>query len=249
MNKSRASNMKQLSGNIYKLTFKTDDCSFTGPGQYAVIKIGNICRPYQVCDYDSKRFSIVFRSDDEGGRELSQLEPGAEVETITGLGSGFDVDGIPDNSVLAADSMGIPEMLELARCLLTRGKRFKAVLGYRTKEEIYLVDSFRSICSELEVLTLDGSNGREGTVSDVIRSASYVCAGGSPEMLRSLAAKTDDGQFSLSELMQMMPDEETNYDLSVDEITRRCMKEGPVFDKNTIDWEKLKDVRLSKSAY
>jgi len=242
MKKSVAAQITQLSGDIYKLTFYNNENSFSAPGQYAVIEYGDVCRAYQVCDYDSRRFTIVFSTEEEGGKELANIAPGTEVGSITGQGCGFDVDSVPDNTILAADSSGIPEMLELARCLITRGRKFKAVLGYETKNSIYMVDSFRNICSELEVLTLDGSNGREGKVSDVIRNASYVCASGSPQMLRALAEKTENGQFSLSEMLQTKPETAEDCDLSSDDRIRRCMIEGPVFNKNNINWDRLGEV-------
>ena len=130
-------------------------------------------------------------------------------------------------------------MLELARCLLTRGKSFKAVLGYDTKSDIYMVESFRTICNEIEVLTLDGSNGREGTAADVIRDANYVCASGSLQMLKKLVLRCSQGQFSLSN--QMLTTSEPEGELIVP--TRlgdtSSINDGPVYDKNEIRWNEM----------
>lgn len=249
MSKSKVFHKKELAPDIYKMTFETDACKFTCPGQYVLIKTCGECRPYQMCDYDSDRFTIVFRADDKFGKELASLEYGDEVDTLTGLGKGFDVDAIVDDCVLVADAMGIAEMLELSRALLMRGKRFKLVLGYSSKDTIFMVDSFRNICNQLEVLTLDGSNGREGMASDAVRKADYVCASGSPAMLKALSRKTEDGQFSLSTMMHISRESNGDFDVGTFSGLVRCSEEGPVFDKNQIDWEALSLDRWSRSTY
>jgi dihydroorotate dehydrogenase electron transfer subunit len=157
----------------------------------------------------------------------------------TGLGNGYDVDLIPDGTILAADEDGIPEMLGLARELLMHGKNCRLVLGYSSKKDIFMLDAFRNLVNEIEVLTIDGSNGREGTPSDAIRKADYVCASGSAEMLRKLAAKTEDGQFSVSCAVVVVSADYSDCNLqTVDGIVNSC-DEGPVFDKNAVIWDSL----------
>jgi len=141
---------------------------------------------------------------------------------------------------LVADDLGIPEMLGLARSLLMRGIRCRLILSYPSKNDIYMLESFRNLVNEIEVLTLDGSNGREGRASDAVRHAGYICAGGSLGMLRSLADKADEGQFSLSSTVLA---ESADYDDCFIETTKGMMNasdDGPVFDKNIIKWDALK---------
>lgn len=224
---------------IHKMTIDMGECDFTLPGQYAMIEAGGMRRPYQVCDFDSNRFTIVFPADGKESKALAEVKPGEEVKVNTGLGNGFDLDRMPDEVCLVADDMGIPEMLGLARGLLMRGIRCKLVLSYPTKKDIYMLESFRNLVNEIEVLTVDGSNGREGKASDVIKDAPYVCAGGSLEMLRELAARSQDGQFSLSSTVLA---ESADYDDCFIETKKgrlNCSDAGPVFDKNIIDWDKI----------
>ena len=239
MGKSRITHKERLARNVYKITFRTDDCRFKRPGQFAMISYDGIIRPFPVCDYDSKRFSVVFRSDREGGDKLLNAEFGTEMDTETGLGNGFDVDAVPDGAYLVADGAGVAEMLELARALLIRGKGFKAVLGYKTKGDIYMTDAFSNICNEMEVLTLDGSNGREGMPADVVRNAEYVCASGSLPMLKALALRCLDGQFSLSNMMLSTADPEGMVTVPTIDGNTSSNSYGPVYDKNEIKWNQL----------
>jgi dihydroorotate dehydrogenase electron transfer subunit len=221
------------------MTFDIGECDFSQPGQYADIEAGGIGGPYQVCDFDSNRFTIVFPVIDRVSEVLAELKPGEEALITTGLGKGFDLDAIPDEVILVADDVGIPEMLGLVRRLVVRGKKCKLILGYSSKDDIYMLDSFTNLVNEIEVLTLDGSNGRQGSAADAVKHAPYVCASGSREMLKDLATKVDEGQFSFSGTVLA---ESTNFDERFIETTEgmlNCGVAGPVFDKNIILWDKI----------
>ncbi|MBR0308342.1 MAG: hypothetical protein IJH92_05570 [Mogibacterium sp.] len=224
---------------IHKMTFDMGECDFRLPGQYAMIEAGGMRRPYQVCDFDSNRFTIVFPADSKESKALASLEPGNEALIETGLGNGFDLDSIPEDVYLVADDLGIPEMLGLSRALLMRGKPCKLVLCYPSKNDIYMLESFRNLVNEIEVLTLDGSNGREGRAQDVVRNVPYVCAGGSFDMLRELAGKSEDGQFSMSSTVLANSADYDDCFIDTTEGRLNCSDAGPVFDKNIIQWEKL----------
>lgn len=224
---------------IHKMTIDTGECDFSLPGQYAMIEAGGMRRPYQVCDFDSNRFTIVFPANGRESSVLAGLAPGDEVLVNTGLGNGFDLEAMPDEVYLVADDMGIPEMLGLARSLLMRGIRCKLVLSYPTKKDIYMLESFRNLVNEIEVLTLDGSNGREGKASDIIRKAPYVCAGGSLDMLRELADRSENGQFSLSSTVLAESDDYDDCFIETKKGRLNCSDAGPVFDKNIIDWDRI----------
>ena len=207
-----------------------------------MIDAGGAVRPYPVCDFDSRRFSVVMRTDEEHASVLINMDIGTELGCLTGLGNGFDVDSVPSGAYIVADSAGVAEMLELARAMLTRGKLFKAVLGYESKDDIFMIESYRNICNEIEILTMDGSNGRQGTPADVIRNAEYVCASGTLPMLEKLVLRCGEGQFSLSN--QMLTTEAPEGALTVptrlgDTIT---INDGPVYDKNEIKWNELESM-------
>lgn len=227
--------------NIHKMTFDMGECDFSLPGQYAMIEAGGVRRPYQVCDFDSNRFTAVFPADGKESMILASLGYGDEIIATTGLGHGFDLDKMPDEVLLVADDLGIPEMKGLARVLLMRGISCKLVLCYPSKNDFYMLDSFRNLVNEIEVLTLDGSNGREGRPADVIRKAPYICASGSLKMLKSLVDKSPEGQYSMSSTILA---ESADYDdcfIDTTEGRLNCSDAGPVFDKNIIRWDLIED--------
>lgn len=190
---------KLLVPDVMKMTFEVEECHFTAPGQYANIRVkdSDLDGDYNMSEYDSKRFTVVYRIFDQASMELALLELGDSVELITGLGNGYSVDDIPSDAVIVADGLGIPQMLGLAKELLMQGKDYRIVLGFPSKDQVFMIPFFQNLCSNIEVLTLDGSNGRQGRADDAIRNVEYVCASGSIEMLDRLSKKAKAGQFNV----------------------------------------------------
>ena len=190
---------KPLVEGILKFTIETAETHFTAPGQYAELRLTDSENEgvFIVSEYDGKRFTTVFKTDGNRYSEISKLELGDKLEVRTGLGNGYDVEAIPDGAVVMADTTGIPQMLGLLRELLMRGKECRLILGYASKDQVFMMPQFRNLCNNIEVLTADGSNGRQGRAYDGIRKAEYVVAAGSVEMLDNLATKADAGQFNL----------------------------------------------------
>ena len=228
-----------LVNNIYKMTFDAGKSGFKKPGQYAMIEARGRRKPYQVCEFDSNRFTIVFDADDEISRDLAGLNIGDEVIIEGGRGTGFATDDTPDEVCIVANGMGVSEMLGVARSMLMKGKKCKTILEYPSKNEIFLLESFKNLVNEIEVVTLDGSNGREGTAVDVVKKDDYVLAGGNLDMLKKLSEKVDEGQFSLGSTILMHSADYDDCFLETSEGRKNCSDDGPVFDKNIINWDSL----------
>lgn len=228
---------ENLVNNIFKMTFNAGESGFKRPGQYAIIEANGRRKPYQVCEFDSNRFTIVFPADDDISRTLSELEHGDEVSIDGGLGTGFSFDDLPQEVCIVANGTGIPEMVGLARSLLMRGKKCKTILEYPSKKDIYLIESFKDLVNEIEIVTLDGSNGREGHSEDMVKASNYVFAAGTLDMLKKLAAKVSEGQFSLGSTVLMHSDDYDDCFIETSEGRKNCSDDGPVFDKSIINWD------------
>lgn len=238
---SRIIENKKLAEGIYKMTLETEESKFTRPGQFAMIGVPGkfLRRPISVCDYDSDRYTIIYKVVGEGTEILSKMEPGEIVDSITGCGNGYDVDAIPDGAYLVAGGIGIPPMLGLMKELIMQGKSAKVVLGFNTKDDFFLIDEFRYLCENIEILTADGSNGRQGFVTDAFARAEYACACGPTGMLKALDPKVEKGQFSLEARMGCGFGACMGCSINTLDGPMRVCKEGPVFDKEIIEWQKL----------
>ena len=238
---SRIIENRQLAGGIYKMTLETKECKFARPGQFAMIGVEGkfLRRPISVCEYDSDRYTIIYKVVGEGTDILSRMLPGEKVNSITGCGNGYDVDAIPDGAYLVAGGIGIPPMLGLMKALVMQGKNANLVLGFNSKNDFFLIEEFRNICGNIDILTADGSNGRKGFVTDAFAHADYACACGPTGMLKALDSKVSRGQFSLEARMGCGFGACMGCSINTLEGPMRVCKEGPVFDKEIIEWQKL----------
>ena len=186
---------KSLTDTVHKITFQSEDINFKSAGQYAVIHHEGENIKVPVAEYDSDRFIVVFKLSDDARRSLSKLELGSSVVVETGVGTGFDVQAIPSGAFLVAEGMGIPPMLGLLRQMLMQGKDCNIILCFPNKPGMFMIEQFRNLCGNIEIITLDGSNGREGHSYDAFRYADYVCAFADAEILEKIKEKSEQSQL------------------------------------------------------
>ena len=65
--------------------------------------------------------------------------------------------------------LGIAPVYPIARELKAAGNTVIGIIGARSKDLLFYEDRMKSVCSELHVMTDDGSKGRKGFVSDLLR--------------------------------------------------------------------------------
>ena len=127
-------------------------------------------------------------------------------------------------------------MYGLAKALVAQGKKPVVVLGFNTEHEVFYEEEFTALGADVKVVTADGSYGLKGFVTDGFDSADYACACGPEPMLKAVAAKAKDGQYSFEARMAcgfggcMGCSCETKYG------AKRICKEGPVLEQVEIIW-------------
>lgn len=144
----------------------------------------------------------------------------------------------------------MPPVRELAKLLgkeaAARGE-FRVLIGFRTKDDMFGIDSFEALGIEPVVATEDGSFGEKGLVTDVMEQMKdpasvnaydfdYVMCCGPEPMLKAVYEHSPDGQFSFEERMGcgfgacMGCSCETKYGY------KRICKDGPILYKDEIKW-------------
>lgn len=239
--KSRILENCKLAEGIYKMTLTAPENDFDAPGQFAMIEVPEkfLRRPISVSSYDDKNYVLIYKVVGDGTEKMSHMEPGQEVESLTGLGNGYDVEAIPEGATLIGGGIGIPPMLGLAKSLREAGKSCKVILGFNTADEMFLVEDFREFTDDITVVTADGSYGQKGFVTDAFDSLVYACACGPLKMLEALDGKVQEGQFSLEARMGCGFGACMGCSIHTKEGSKRVCKEGPVFDKEVLEWETL----------
>ena len=127
--------------------------------------------------------------------------------------------------------------------------RCTAILGFRSGDRVMLEEQFRSVCSQVQVATDDGSYGFHGYVDALVRRElegdrgyDAVLACGPRPMLRNVARAAED--FGVRCLVSM--EERMGCGVGAclvcackmaDGTMKHACKDGPVFDGREVDWD------------
>lgn len=162
---------KKIAADMYQLELHAPEVAkIVKPGQFVIIRVnedgGRI--PLAVADHTKTRITVVFKS----GRlthDLAQMRKGAKVTDLLGpLGNPIEI-GQYGKVILVGTSFGISSLYLLAQALKSEGNKTIAVIGGRSKKDLYWVDRMKKVCDITHVCTEDGTEGRKSSVSDIMR--------------------------------------------------------------------------------
>ncbi len=233
---------ESLTESIYRMRLLGDTQYITSSGQFVNIEVSGhyLRRPISVCDYDSQSFTIIYKVVGQGTAAMSQMEVGAELDILTGLGNGFNADAPCEQPLLVGGGVGVPPLYRLCRDLLAITKNPKVVLGFNTASECFLVNEFEALGVEVVVTTVDGSRGIKGYVTDALPTLSYdyVYSCGPIPMLRALCEASGEvsGEYSFEERMGCGFGACVGCTCKTKYGNKRICKDGPVLKKEEIIW-------------
>lgn len=211
-----------------------------GPGRFVEAAVPGffLRRPFSVCGCEGDELTIVVKLAGRGTEKLLSLEPGAELELLTGLGNGFDLTKCGEAPLLLGGGSGVPPMLYLARELAKLGARPAAALGFGSAGEVFFEREFREVCGEVRVFTADGSHGERGLVTKALGEGySAVCACGPLPMLRAIDEQSRvPAQFSLEARMGCGFGACMGCSVPTVNGYKRVCKDGPILYKEEIVW-------------
>ena len=232
----------RLAPNVFLLDLAGDTSMIQAPGQFCQLQLPGLYlrRPISICDWDENGMTLIYKVVGQGTEVMSQMETGAVLDALNGLGNGYDVNACGERPLVIGGGVGTPPMYGLTRALLRAGKQPQVILGFNTYEEIFLLDEFEDLDVPVTVTTADGSFGVKGFVTDAMEPADsrYVFACGPLPMLKAVYQRSGcpTGQYSLEERMAcgfgacMGCSMETRFG------PKRVCKDGPVFRKEELLW-------------
>lgn len=249
---------KKISGGVYHMSLLGDCSEISKPGQFIDILIDDyfLRRPISIFEHDDEHVEILYRVVGGGTDALSAKASGDILDVLLPLGNGFDVDKCGEHNLLVAGGIGMPPIHELAElfvnespneCSSQGSASFRVLLGFRSADDIFGLDSFRDLGIVPVVATEDGSYGIKGLVTDVMEMMKagtdevdfdydYVFCCGPEPMLKAVYDHSPDGQFSFEERMGcgfgacMGCSCETKYGY------KRICRDGPVLTHDEIIW-------------
>ena len=233
---------EKLTDSVYKMVLSGDTGAITAAGQFVNILIDGLYlrRPISACDYDEKTLTIIYKVVGKGTEAMAKMQPGQNLDILTGLGNGYDLTLAGDKPVLLGGGVGVPPMYNLAKKLIALGKDVKVILGFNTASEIFYENEFKALGCDVTVTTVDGSYGVKGFVTTALEAMDYTyfyTCGPEPMLKAVYKASKTSGQMSFEERMGCGFGACMGCSCKTLTGYKRICKEGPVMKKEEILWE------------
>ena len=235
---------RKLTDDIFELRLEGDLSAVSAPGQFVEIALPNrfLRRPISVADWSPDELLLLVRAVGQGTAELVGAVPGTVFSTLLPLGNGFDIATRGFCPVLVGGGIGIAPLVGLARRMLEAGTSPKLALGFRHAYDAFYLNEFRAMGLAPHVATEDGSLGRKGFVTDILRAelpeVDYVFACGPMPMLKAVHALPglSGGQYSFEARMGCGFGACVGCTIQTLSGPRRVCADGPVFRQEEIPW-------------
>lgn len=242
-------------GNFYEIV-AIGEIEKSYPGQFYMLK-GDwgydplLPRPISVMDedFEKKEISFLIKIVGEGSEKLCRVKRGDIIRGNGPLGRSFPIEEIKkdDRVALIGGGVGVPPLYYALKNLSEKGINVTFFEGAKTKSELLLFDEISSLAKDFEFSTEDGSFGKKGVVTNLIKEEifDYVFTCGPYLMMKGvfeIFEKTSSKCFvSLEERMAcgygvclgcavaIKGDDNSVH------FERACI-EGPVFNARNVVW-------------
>jgi len=223
-------------------------------GQFIVLRIDENGEriPLTIADTDKSKgtVTIVFQEAGKSTRHLGTLKEGDSITDLLGpLGKSTDF-GTAKNIVCVAGGVGIAEIYPEVKEAKEEGKRVTTIIGARNKSLLFFEEELKSKSNEFFVTTDDGSGGRKGFVSDVLKellekdkTIDLVLAVGPVIMMKVISNLTRNyGVKTVVSLNPIMLDATGVWGawrVTGSGKTKFGCVDGPAFDGHQVDFDEL----------
>ncbi len=223
-------------------------------GQFIIFRVDEEGErvPLTIADHDAERgtVTIIFQHGGAATIKLAAKEEGEEIADFVGpLGVASHFEGVKRAAVVGG-GVGCAIAYPQAKQLHEEGVEVHTIAGFRNKDIVILEDEMRAVSDELIVATDDGSYGKHGFVTDMLRELieagneyDVVIAIGPIPMMKAVCALTKPyGIKTMVSLNPIMVDGTGMCGccrVTVDGKIRFACVDGPDFDGHLVDFEEL----------
>ncbi len=222
------------------------------PGQFIILRVNEKGEriPLTIADYNRKEgtVTIVFQEVGATTRLLGTLKEGESILDFTGpLGVPSHYENIKKAAVIGG-GLGTAIAYPQAKKLHNTGAHVDAITGFRTDSLIFFKEEMEKVSDRLYVTTDDGSNGRKGFVTQVLKELleqgndyDLAIAIGPLVMMKSVSDMTKEAGIKTIVSMNPVMIDGTGMcggcRVTVDgEIKFACV-DGPDFDGHLVDFD------------
>ena len=194
--------------------------------------------------------SVVYQVVGAGTMELDSLESGDSLHDFVGpLGMHTQVEGLKKVCVVGG-GVGCAIAFPVARKLHQQGSEVHSIIGFRSKEFVFLEKEFSRVSDILKVMTDDGSHGGHGRVTDALKELieaghqyDEVIAIGPLVMMKFVSQLTK--QYGIKTIVSMNPIMVDGTGmcggcrLTVNGQIKFACVDGPDFDGHQVDFDEV----------
>lgn len=224
------------------------------PGQFVMVRPDEFGEriPLTIADYDAVRGTVTIMYQRLGltTHKLDLLEAGDNILDVVGpLGNPTETEGVKRAMVIGG-GVGSAIAYPQAKALYAAGAHVDVIIGFRSKELVFMEDSFRRNCTNLYITTDDGSYGEKGLVTNKLKELidagnqyDAVFAIGPVIMMKFVAATTKPyGIKTIVSLNPIMIDGTGmcgGCRVTVGGKIKFACVDGPDFDGHEVDFDEL----------
>ncbi len=222
------------------------------PGQFIIFRIDEAGEriPLTVAGYDREKgtVTIIFQKVGYTTEKLDTLNEGdALLDFVGPLGEPSQIEGIRRAAVIGG-GLGVAIAYPQAKALHEAGCEVDLIVGFRDEHLVILQEELAASCSELTVMTDDGSNGHPGFVTQALKEKleagktyDEVIAIGPLPMMKAVCDLTKP--YNLKTIVSMNPIMIDGTGMcggcrvTVGGKTKFACVDGPDFDGHQVDWD------------
>ena len=224
------------------------------PGQFIMLRINEDGEriPLTIAGYDREAgtVTIIFQKVGYTTYALDELNEGDSLLDFVGpLGVPSEFEGLKKVCVVGG-GLGVAIAYPQAKALHDMGVEVDLIVGFKNKDLIILEEEFNNACTNLFVMTDDGSNGHKGFVTAALEEQlnagvkyDAVIAIGPLIMMKVVCDMTrDKGIKTIVSMNPIMVDGTGMCGccrLTVDGQTRFACVDGPDFDGHLVDFDEV----------
>ena len=221
------------------------------PGQFIIFRIDEEGEriPLTIAGYDREKgtVTIIFQKVGYTTMKLDTLNEGdALLDFVGPLGEPSHTEGGKRAAVIGG-GLGVAIAYPQAKALHEAGCEVDLIVGFRNEHLIILKDELAAACTDLTIMTDDGSNGNKGFVTQALQAKldagkvyDEVIAIGPLPMMKAVCDLTKPKDIKTIVSMNPIMIDGTGMcggcRVTVGGVTKFACVDGPDFDGHQVDW-------------
>lgn len=221
------------------------------PGQFIIFRIDEEGEriPLTIAGYDREKgtVTIIFQKVGYTTMKLDTLNEGdALLDFVGPLGEPSHTEGVKRAAVIGG-GLGVAIAYPQAKALHEAGCEVDLIVGFRNEHLIILKDELAAACTDLTIMTDDGSNGNKGFVTQALQAKldagkvyDEVIAIGPLPMMKAVCDLTKPKDIKTIVSMNPIMIDGTGMcggcRITVGGVTKFACVDGPDFDGHQVDW-------------